>query len=50
MSILMIIGLVLAVLWVISFVGLHVAGALIHLLIVVAVILFVIGLFTRKTA
>lgn len=47
MSLLMIIALVLGVLWILGFGVFHVAGALIHLIIVVAVILFVIGLFTR---
>ncbi|MEO6906552.1 MAG: lmo0937 family membrane protein [Abditibacteriaceae bacterium] len=47
MSLLMIIALVLAVLWILGFGVFHVAGALIHLIIVVAIILFVIGLLTR---
>lgn len=50
MSFLIGMAVVLAVLWVISFIVLHVAGALIHLLIVIAAVLFVVGLFTRKKA
>lgn len=50
MSLLMVIGLVLVVLWVLGFIIFHVAGALIHLIIVVAVIFFIIGLFTRNKA
>jgi len=47
MSILMTIALVLVILWVLGFVVFHVAGALIHLLIIIALIVFVIGLFNR---
>lgn len=47
MSLLMIIALVLAVLWILGFAVFHIAGALIHIVIVIAIILFVIGLFTR---
>jgi len=47
MSILMMIALVLVILWVLGFVVFHVAGALIHLLIIIALIVFVIGLFNR---
>jgi hypothetical protein len=47
MSILMAIALVLVILWVLGFIVFHVAGALIHLLIIIALIVFVIGLFNR---
>lgn len=47
MSILMTIALVLVILWALGFVVFHVAGALIHLLIVIALVMFVVGLFTR---
>ncbi len=50
MSFLMWIAMTLVVLWVISFIVLHIAGALIHLLIVIAVVLFIVGLFTRSKA
>jgi hypothetical protein len=50
MSILMTIALVLVILWVLGFVVFHVAGALIHLLIVIALVMFVVGLFTRAKA
>jgi hypothetical protein len=50
MSILMMIALVLVILWVLGFVVFHVAGALIHLLIIIALIVFVIGLFNRAKA
>jgi len=50
MSILMVIALVLAILWVLGFVVFHVAGALIHLLIIIALVMFVIGLFNRAKA
>jgi hypothetical protein len=50
MSILMAIALVLVILWVLGFVVFHIAGALIHLLIIIALVVFVIGLFNRAKA
>ena len=44
------IAMVLAVAWVISFVVLHVAGFLIHLLIIAAIILFIVSLFDKWKA
>ncbi len=36
------IGIILVILWVLGFVGFHVLGAFIHVLLVVAIILFLI--------
>jgi hypothetical protein len=45
------IALVLAVLWLIGWLGFHLLGAFIHILIVLAIIVFVISLLSpRKTA
>jgi hypothetical protein len=38
------IALVLVVLWLLGFTVFHVAGALIHLILVIALIMFVVGL------
>jgi len=46
----MTIALALVILWVLGFIVFHVAGALIHLLIIIALIMFVIGLFNRAKA
>jgi len=46
----LLIALLLAIIWVGSFVFLHVAGALIHLLLIFAVISLVIHLFTGARA
>ena len=50
MSSLMWIAIALVVLWVVSFIVLKIAAVLIHLLIIIAVVLFVVGLFTRRKA
>lgn len=44
------IAIVLLVLWALGFSVFHVAGSLIHLVLVIAVILFVLGLFRGRTA
>jgi hypothetical protein len=44
------IAIVLLVLWVLGFSVFHVAGGLIHIILVVAVVLFVLGLFRGRTA
>ncbi len=41
------IALILVVLWLLGFSVFHVAGALIHLILVIAVIMFVVGLLRR---
>lgn len=41
------IALILLILWVLGFSMFHVAGALIHLVLVVAIVVFVLGLFRR---
>ncbi len=41
------IAVVLLVLWLLGFSVFHVAGSLIHLVLVVALIIFVVGLFRR---
>ena len=46
---LFIIAVVLIVLWMLGFVVFHVAGGLIHLILVIAVIMFVVGLLRGKT-
>jgi len=40
---------VLLVLWLLGFSVFHVAGSLIHLILVVALIIFVVGLFRGRT-
>ena len=40
-------AVVLLVLWLLGFSVFHVAGSLIHLVLVVALIIFVVGLFRR---
>ena len=44
------IAIILLVLWVLGFSVFHVAGALIHIILVVAVVMFVVGLLRRGTA
>ena len=44
------IAVVLVVLWLLGFTVFHVAGALIHLILVVAVIMFVVGLLRGGAA
>ena len=44
------IAVVLVVLWLLGFTVFHVAGALIHLVLVVAVIMFVVGLLRGGAA
>ena len=41
------IALILVVLWLLGFSVFHVAGALIHLILVIAVIMFVVGMLRR---
>jgi hypothetical protein len=41
---------ILVILWLLGFLAFHVAGGLIHLLLVVAVISLVIHLFSRRSA
>ncbi len=41
------IAMVLVVLWLLGFTVFHAAGALIHLILVIAVVMFVVGLFRR---
>lgn len=41
------IAVILVVLWLLGFTVFHVAGGLIHLVLVIAVVLFVLGLFRR---
>jgi hypothetical protein len=43
-------AIILLVLWVLGFSVFHVAGALIHIILVVAVVLFIVGLFQGRTA
>lgn len=43
-----VVAAVLVVLWVLGFLTFHIAGALIHLLLVLAVIAVVVQLFTAK--
>ena len=43
------IAIVLLVLWLLGFSVFHVAGSLIHLILVIAVILFVLGLFRGRS-
>ncbi|MFZ0411827.1 MAG: lmo0937 family membrane protein [Candidatus Acidiferrales bacterium] len=44
------IAILLAIFWVVGFLMFHIASALIHLLLVVAVIFFIISLFSRSKA
>ena len=44
------IGVILLILWALGFFAFHVAGGLIHLLIVLAVIAFIVHLFTGRRA
>jgi len=44
------IAIILLVLWILGFSVFHVAGALIHIVLVVAVVMFVVGLLRRGTA
>jgi len=41
------IAVILVILWLLGFTVFHVAGALIHLVLVIAVVLFVLGLLRR---
>ena len=43
------IGVILLVLWALGFLAFHVAGGLIHVLIVLAVILFIVHLFRGRS-
>ena len=49
-SMLFTIAIILLVLWILGFSVVHVAGALIHIILVVAVVMFVVGLLRRGTA
>jgi hypothetical protein len=44
------IGVILLILWALGFFAFHVAGGLIHLLIVLAIIAFIVHLFTGRRA
>ena len=44
------IAIILLVLWVLGFSVFHVAGALIHIILLVAIVMFVVGLLRRGTA
>lgn len=44
------IGVILLILWALGFFAFHVAGGLIHLLIILAVIAFIVHLFTGRRA
>lgn len=44
------IALILVLLWLLGFVGLHVAGSLIHLLLLVALVLFIAHFVTGRRA
>jgi len=39
---------ILLILWVLGFFTFHIAGGLIHILLIVAIIVFIVGLFRRK--
>jgi len=43
------IAIILLVLWLLGFSVFHIAGSLIHLILVIAIIIFVLGLFRRNT-
>lgn len=45
-----IIAAVLVVLWLLGFLAFHVSGGLIHILLVLAIVMFVIHLFRGRTA
>jgi len=45
-----IIGAILIVMWLVGFIGLHLLGAYIHIVLVLGVIAMLLGLFTPKTA
>ncbi|HET8650556.1 MAG TPA: lmo0937 family membrane protein [Gemmatimonadales bacterium] len=47
MSVLATIGLLLVIAWVLGFIIFHVAGFLIHILLIVGAILLLVGLFRR---
>ena len=44
------IAMILLVLWLMGFAVFHIAGALVHLVLVVALVLFVMGLFRNGSA
>ncbi|WP_142288226.1 lmo0937 family membrane protein [Bacillus sp. EAC] len=39
---------ILLILWVLGYFTFHIAGGLIHILLIVAIIVFIVGLFRRK--
>jgi hypothetical protein len=39
---------ILLVLWLLGFVGIYTVGAFVHVLLVLALVLFVVGLMTRR--
>lgn len=47
-NLLYIIGAVLVVMWLIGFLALHVGGSLIHIILVIAVIVFLVQFFTGR--
>lgn len=42
------IAVILLVLWLLGFVGVYTVGAFVHVLLVLALVLFVVGLMTRR--
>ena len=42
-------AVILVILWLLGVVGTYTVGAMVHLLLIVALILFVLGLFGRRT-
>jgi hypothetical protein len=42
------IAVILLVLWLLGFVGIYTVGAFVHVLLVLALVLFVVGLMTRR--
>lgn len=49
MGLLMVLAIALVVLWAIAWIGFHVAGFMIHLLLIAAILLFIAG-FARRAA
>jgi len=49
MGLLMVLAIALVVLWAVAWIGFHVAGFMIHLLLIAAVLLFIAG-FARRAA
>lgn len=43
------IAVILLILWLVGWLGLHLLGGFIHIIVIVAVVLFLIGLFKKAT-